>query len=113
MEVGEMDKEYNDFIGDMMKESGQDFKGNGKPLPKDYMEKDVFQNFQKIAKDAGFLPPWLRLQKEIAALVHSAKTGNDIEMVNTKIRKHNTICPPPMQKRLISLKNLEKAKRIW
>lgn len=110
-----MDREYNDPIGDMMKESSQKkaFKGNGKPLPKDYLQQDVFQNFQKIAKDAGFLPPWLRLQKEIATLVHSAKTGLDIETINNKIKKHNTICPAPMQKHLISLKNIEKAKKNW
>lgn len=110
-----MDREYNDPIGDMLKESARkdEFKGNGKPLSKDYLQKDVFQNFQKIAKDAGFLPPWLRLQKEIAALVHRANTEADIEEINTKIKKHNTICPQPMQKYLISLEGLEKAKEKW
>lgn len=110
-----MDREYNDPIGDMMKQSDrkEEFKGNGKPLAKGYLKQDVFQNFQEIAKDAGFLPPWLRLQKEIATLVHSAKTETDIEAINTKIKKHNTICPAPMQKHLITLNNLEKAKNIW
>lgn len=110
-----MDREYNDPIGDMLKESARKdaSKGNGKPLSKDYLQQDVFQNFQRIAKDAGFLPPWLRLQKEIATLVHVAKTEDDLEVINTKIRKHNTICPPPMQKYLVSLGNLEKAKLNW
>ncbi|ASK64053.1 hypothetical protein CFK37_18770 [Virgibacillus phasianinus] len=109
------DREYRDFIGEMIEASGKkdEFKGNGKPLPKDYMKRDVFQNFQKTAKDAGFLPPWLKLQKEISLLVHAAETESDIEAINKKIRKHNGMCPAPMQKRLVTLNNLEKAKEIW
>lgn len=110
-----MDRKYNDLIGDMIKASDNkdEFKGNGQPLPKNYMKKDVFQSFQEKAKDAGFLPPWLELQKEIAILVHAAKTEDDIELINTKIKKHNNICPAPMQKNLVSLINIEKAKKFW
>lgn len=107
-----MNGEYNDLIGDILKQSGK-IQGKGKPLPKDYLEKDVFQNFQKVAKDAGFLPPWLQLQNEITELVHACQTEEDLERINAKIRKHNKICPPPMQKYPISFSNIEKAKNIW
>lgn len=112
-----MDRKYNDFIGDIIKDNNyeyeKDLPGKGKPLPKDYMQKDTFQHFQKIAKDAGFLPPWLELQKEIRALIQSAKTEKDIEKINSKIKKHNRNCPSPMQKKLVSLSDLEEIKKNW
>ncbi|SER01757.1 DUF1992 domain-containing protein [Piscibacillus halophilus] len=112
-----MDKKYNDLIGDMIKKNNyeyeKDLPGKGKPLPKDYMEKDTLQHFQKIAKDAGFLPPWLKLQKEISALIQTAETERDIKIINKKIKKYNGICPTPMQRSLVSLDHLEKAKNIW
>ncbi|GAA0614785.1 hypothetical protein GCM10009001_35080 [Virgibacillus siamensis] len=111
-----MDEKYNDFIGDMMQENQDDYKnlpGKGKPLPKENVQMDTFQRFQKTVKDAGFLPPWLELQKEIAALLQTAETESDLDEINLKIRKHNRICPIPMQKNLVSLTNLEKAKKIW
>ena len=112
-----MDRKYNDLIGDILEGSGEkdnfNYKGKGKPLSKEYLEKDTFQNFQKIAKDAGYLPPWLKLQKEISNLVHLCKTENDVEMINEKIRKYNSICPTQMQKYPISLNGIEKAKEIW
>jgi|SRR5690606_32913765 len=112
-----MDRKYNDLIGDILEGAGEkdnfNYKGKGKPLPKEYLEKDIFQNFQKIAKDAGFLPPWLELQKEISALVHSCKTEKDVSTINKKIKKYNSICPVQMQKYLISLDGIEKAKKVW
>ena len=112
-----MDKKYNDLIGDILENSGEKDNytgvGKGKPLSKSYNKRDILQNFQEKAKEAGFLPPWLKLQKEIAVLVHSAETENDIKSINKKIKKYNTMCPAPMQKSRISLDNLNKAKRIW
>lgn len=112
-----MDRKYNDLIGDILSSSGEKDKHNekwkGKPIPKDYLEMDTFQHFQKIAKDAGYLPPWLKLQKEISQLVCSCKTEQDIKAINEKIRKYNTICPTQMQKNLITLEELDKAKGIW
>lgn len=111
-----MERQYRDIMGERIKESDTDFKnlpGKGKPLPKDYLQKDTFQHFQKIAKDSGFLPPWLKLQKEIASLLHTAKTETDIEEINTKIKKYNRMCPNPMQKGLVSLSNLERVKKNW
>lgn len=112
-----MDRKYNDLIGDILEESGEKDNytgaGKGKPLPKRYMERDLLQNFQEKAKEAGFLPAWLELQKEIALLVHAAETKKDIKLINKKNKKYNTICPPPMQKSLISLDHLDRAKRVW
>src|SRR5699024_2219807 len=112
-----MDKKYNDLIGDILENSGEKDNytgvGKGKPLSKSYNKRDILQNFQEKAKEAGFLPPWLKLQKEIAVLVHSAETENDIKSINKKSKKYNTMCPAPMQKSRISLDNLNKAKRIW
>ncbi|WP_077325515.1 DnaJ family domain-containing protein [Virgibacillus siamensis] len=111
-----MSEKHNDFIGDMMRENQDDYNnlpGKGKPLPKENLQMDTFQRFQKTAKDAGFLPPWLKLQKEIASLLKTAKTEKDLEDINSKIKKHNRICPIPMQKNLVSFVNLEKAKDNW
>ncbi|MFC5734646.1 DnaJ family domain-containing protein [Cytobacillus gottheilii] len=110
-----MEREYNDLIGDILKNTGEkdQVKGKGKPLPKDYLERDVYQNFQKIAKDAGYLPEWLKLQKQISESIHQCQSEEDIKAINEKIMKHNKICPPPMQKNLISLENLAQAKKIW
>ncbi len=112
-----VDKKYNDLIGDILEAAGEkdnfDLKGAGKPLPKGYVERDVFQNFQQIAKDAGYLPYWLKLQKEIATMVHAAKTEKDIKKINKKIKEYNTACPSSMQKLPVELDKLEDAKTIW
>lgn len=112
-----MDRKYNDLIGEMLEASGEkdniNYKGKGKPLSKDYLKMDTFQHFQKIAKEAGYLPPWLELQKEIAQLVHSCKTEADVKLINKKIRKHNKICPVQMQRNTIRLEDLEEAKKKW
>lgn len=112
-----MTRKYNDLIGDILESSGEkdnyQGEGFGKPLPKRYVEQDIFQNFQEKAKEAGFLPPWLKLQKEISELIGGAETESDIQVINKKINKYNTICPPPMQKAHIRLSRLEAAKDIW
>jgi len=112
-----MDKKYRDFIGDILSASGEkdnyQGKGKGKPLSKKYVEKDIFQNFQEKAKDAGYLPAWLQLQKEISALIDDAKTHEDVDIINEKVRKYNQICPPPMQKMRVFLDELDRAKKQW
>ncbi|HLS36298.1 MAG TPA: DnaJ family domain-containing protein [Bacillota bacterium] len=110
-----MGRKYNDLIGGILASTGEkdNFKGKGKPLPKRYVEQDLFQNFQEKAKDAGFLPPWLKLQKEISTLVEIAETEEDIKKVNKKVRKYNLNCPPPMQKLPVRLKDLEQTKKVW
>lgn len=110
-----MERKYNDLIGDILDNSGEkdNYKGKGKPIPKEYLQMDLYQRFQKIAKDSGYLPPWLKLQKEISQLVHSCKTEQDVEIINNKISKYNKICPSQLQKSPISLAGVEKAKEIW
>ncbi|MGN7388398.1 DnaJ family domain-containing protein [Sporosarcina sp. SAFN-015] len=119
---------YNDLIGDMLKkrenENGmENLKGFGKPLPKEYFSGDTFQHFQKIAKDAGYKPHWLKLQHEIsgminelAALSPSGEQGilqKRVIEINEKIAEHNRHCPPPMLKGRISLDSIDRAKEIW
>lgn len=119
---------YNDLIGDMLKgrekEGGmENLKGFGKPLPKEYFSGDTFQHFQRIAKDAGYKPHWLKLQHEISGMIHEIATQASnskqadlqkrLEVVNEKIAEHNRHCPPPMLKGRISLDSLDKAKEIW
>lgn len=110
-----MDREYNDLIGDILKSTDDNdrMKGKGEPLSESYMKRDVYQNFQKVARDSGFLPHWLKLQKEIAELVSTCKTEDDVEIINSKIKKYNEICPTPFQRGMIRLNNLERAKEIW
>lgn len=110
-----MERKYNDLIGDILEASGEkdNFKGKGKPISKEYLQMDTYQHFQRIAKDAGYLPPWLKLQKEISELVHACKTEDDIKIINKKIKKYNKICPFQMQKYPISLNGIEKAKEVW
>ncbi|KMK77861.1 hypothetical protein AB990_03610 [Alkalihalobacillus pseudalcaliphilus] len=100
----------------MLKNSEQkgDLKGKGKPFAQDFMQRDVFQNFQEKAKDAGFLPEWLKLQKEISVLIYAAQTEEDIDKINEKIKKYNLQCPIPMQRtRVFGLEGLDKAKNTW
>ncbi|MBP2239594.1 hypothetical protein J2Z40_000147 [Cytobacillus eiseniae] len=112
-----MEREYNDLIGDIMKQAGEkdnlQLKGMGKPLSKDYLQMDTFQHFQKIAKDAGYLPEWIKLQKEISQLVHSCSSEKDVEVINKRIKKYNKICPHQLQKAPISLEHLNKYKKVW
>ena len=79
---------YNDLMGDILKKHAQDggmdnLKGQGKPLSKEYFSGDTFQHFQKLAKDAGFKPHWLKLQHEIrdeiSALAKSTSTNPTTE----------------------------------
>lgn len=110
-----MEKKYNDLIGEILERSGEkdryQEKWRGKPLPKDYLKMDTFQHFQKIAKDAGYLPPWLKLQKEISALVQSCKNADEIKTINKKIKAYNKICPLPLQKPMIRYEQIEEAKK--
>lgn len=110
-----MARQYNDLIGDILEASGEkdNLKGKGKPLSKEYLQMDTFQHFQKIAKDAGHLPPWLTLQKEIFQLLDTCQSESDVDAVNEKIRTYNLSCPPPMQRGLVTLENVEKAKESW
>lgn len=110
-----MEKKYNDFIGDILdaaKEKNKQFEGSGKPLSKDSLKMDTYEHFLKIAKDAGYLPSWIKLKKEISELMHTCQTEKDVQTINKKISKYNKICPNSMQRNPISLEKLERAKKF-
>jgi len=119
---------YNDLIGDILKEytkkGGMDnLPGHGKPLSPEYFSGDTFQHFQRIAKDAGYKPHWLKLQHEIRDEVnaiaaiqrqdHETDLELQLEKLNGEIVEYNKSCPPPMQKKSVSLGNIEAAIGHW
>ncbi|GKV54686.1 hypothetical protein NCCP2222_06330 [Sporosarcina sp. NCCP-2222] len=119
---------YNDLIGDILKRHTDDggmenLKGQGKPLSKEYFSGDTFQHFQKIAKDAGYKPHWLKLQHEIRDELNdisfqmkqdaSLDMQERIQQVNEKIAEHNKHCPPPFVKGKVSVQSVETAKNFW
>ncbi|WP_318614099.1 DnaJ family domain-containing protein [Sporosarcina sp. YIM B06819] len=116
---------YNDLMGDILKkhtaEGGMDnLKGQGKPLSQEYFSGDTFQHFQRIAKDAGYKPHWLKLQHDIrdevmaiAASPLSAELETRIDQLNSKIFAYNQSCPPPMQKGSVSLATIQSAIERW
>ena len=133
MRLLRMDEEFfnkplNDLVGDILRDyektGGMDnLKGQGKPLSEDYFSGDIFQHFQKIAKDAGFKPHWLKLQHEIRDelkdIAEKKKNGqkNDLNFrvtkVNEKIIAYNKSCPPPMQNGQVRLDTIEAAIERW
>ncbi|MDI2587374.1 MULTISPECIES: DnaJ family domain-containing protein [unclassified Psychrobacillus] len=128
MEKENFNKPSNDLIGDILrnyeKTGGMDnLKGQGKPLPDEYFSGDIFQHFQKIAKDAGFKPHWLKLQHAIRdELKDIAKKYADgqkdglqfrVTKVNEKIIEYNKSCPPPMQKGVVRLETIDVSSQMW
>ena len=98
--------------------------GFGKPLPKNLFSGDIYNNFLKTAKEAGYLPPFVALQKEIkqemAKLLKMIEAGSAeeeinhiIDEMNIKVKKYNMECPTSMQKMLISLEDIELHAKIW
>ena len=98
--------------------------GFGKPLPKSFFKGDTYTNFLKTAKEAGYLPSWIKLQKEIrdeigSVLISKKENApetvmlNSIIKINEKIVKYNRECPPNMQKGRVSLENIEKQHDNW
>jgi Domain of unknown function (DUF1992) len=98
--------------------------GFGKPLPKNLFSGDIYSNFLKTAKEAGYLPPFVELQKDIkqdmAKLIKLIDDGTSEEKINrfiddmnVKVKKYNIECPTSMQKMLISLEDIELHAKIW
>ncbi|MBD7944784.1 DnaJ family domain-containing protein [Psychrobacillus sp. FSL K6-2684] len=118
----------NDLMGDILrnyeKTGGmENLKGAGKPLSEEYFKGDIFQHFQKVAKDAGYKPHWLKLQHEIRdelqhiATKYAQGLNEDLHFrvtkVNEKILAYNKSCPPPMQKSTVKLESVENALNRW
>jgi hypothetical protein len=107
----------------------EDIKSNpgfGKPLPSRLFKGDIYSNFLNTAREQGFQPPWVTLQKEIkiqiASLLSFMETepegeakglGKKVEEINVKIRKYNFSCPPQLQKRLVKLETLKQQAKNW
>ncbi|MDQ0174773.1 DnaJ family domain-containing protein [Bacillus chungangensis] len=128
----ELSNKNNDHV-DLMAQIYQDFEKNedmksnpgfGKPLPKNLFKGDVYQNFLNTAKNAGYLPPWIKEQKEIKEKLSAllpfieensaeAKIANMIAEINEKIKKYNKMCPPQMQRGMINADNVRKQYELW
>ena len=128
MDKDSFNKPSSDLMGDILKEyaktGGMDnLKGMGKPISEDYLSRDIYQNFQKIAKDAGFKPHWLKLQHEIRDELKDIAKKNvsgekedlyiRVTKVNEKIMEYNKACPPPMQKGTVRLETIDTASSRW
>lgn len=98
--------------------------GFGKPFPKSFFSGDTYSNFLNIAKNAGYLPPWINLQKEIREKIAltlkmieqnaiESKIKDFIDEINVKIAKYNDTCPPNMQRGRINLENIVSQYKFW
>ncbi len=98
--------------------------GYGKPLPKTILHGSIYDSFLNTAKQAGYLPPWIKLQQEIRILVSQAvalKSANDfdrdlqsyINEINEKVAKYNSICPSHLQRVLFTEELLEQQYDRW
>lgn len=97
--------------------------GYGKPLPKTILHGSIYDNFLNTAKQAGYLPPWIKLQQDIRKLVSQAVTlkssnvdGNletYINEINEKVAKYNSICPSHLQRVLVTEELLEQQYDRW
>lgn len=124
----ENDNPYHDLIGDILKNSEDGgsvahLEGAGKPLPKTYLSGDTFQHFQRIAKEAGYKPEWLKRQHEIRDDLINIASGTKpleakalkkhVKEINQKISKYNRICPPPFLKGKVSADTIYDAYKFW
>lgn len=98
--------------------------GYGKPLPKTVLHGSIYDSFLNTAKQAGYLPPWIKLQQDIGKLVSKAvilKSSIDYEgdlqsyinEINEKVVKYNSICPSHLQRGLITEELLEQQYDHW
>ncbi|MDP4147457.1 MAG: DUF1992 domain-containing protein [Bacillota bacterium] len=113
-----MTKDYN------LDEEIKKHPGFGKPLPKNLLKGDIYSNFLNTAKEAGYLPTWISLQKEIRESIAltltlieqntiESKIVDSINEINEKIKKYNIQCPPNMQRGRISLESISKQYQFW
>ena len=111
-------KEYS------LDEDAKKLPGFGKPLPSHLFKGDMYSNFLNQAKNAGYLPPFVDLQKQIRAQLEVVKKlilenqkeselEKVIDEINAKIKKYNECCPPKMQRGKVTLAGIERACEIW
>ncbi|WP_054950652.1 DnaJ family domain-containing protein [Numidum massiliense] len=99
-----------------------DLPGKGKPIAKESLQGDTFNN---VLKNANFLPPWLELQHDIrdaiGTLLERIKRDDpalnvnaEIKAINKKIKKYNFDCPTPvLQKAPITADNIQRQYEYW
>ena len=98
--------------------------GYGKPLPKTVLHGSIYDSFLNTAKQAGYLPPWIKLQQDIRKLLSQAvnmKSSGDFEgsllsyinEINEKVTKYNAICPSHLQRGLITEELMEQQYESW
>ena len=115
---------YDPNASNLDLEEAKKLPGFGKPLPKNLFSGDIYNNFLKTAKEAGYLPPFVALQKEIrlemVKLLKMIETESKeeeinslIDEMNNKIKKYNMECPKSMQKMLINLEDIELHSKVW
>ncbi|NJP38414.1 hypothetical protein [Alkalicoccus luteus] len=105
--------EYRDPIGDIIKQADAEPKQKGKRLSAEYRSMDVYQQFQKTAREQGFLPEWVKLRKKVHAALLQAETDTDMDNVNFLIRLYNQKCPSQLQKGLVTLESKTWALSNW
>ncbi|MGE6378739.1 DnaJ family domain-containing protein [Peribacillus muralis] len=121
--VNWMDQIFRDYEKDGGLKNNPGF---GKPLPESVLSGNMYDDFLSKAKDAGFLPLWIKWQKEIrqelsevVSLRKMNGEGDDmlltrrIEEINEKVRTYNAICPPKMQRREIEWATIESQFEKW
>ncbi|MFJ7753477.1 DnaJ family domain-containing protein [Peribacillus muralis] len=121
--VNWMDQIFRDYEKDGGLKNNPGF---GKPLPESVLSGNMYDDFLSKAKDAGFLPLWIKWQKEIrqelsevVSLRKMNGEGEDmlltrrIEEINEKVRTYNAICPPKMQRREIEWATIESQFEKW
>ncbi|MGE7765082.1 DnaJ family domain-containing protein [Peribacillus sp. NPDC096540] len=119
--VNWMDQIFRDYEKDGGLKNNAGF---GKPLPKSALSGNMYDNFLTKAKDAGFLPLWIKWQKEIreelSDVVRLKKMNSSepeltkrIEDINEKVRTYNGICPIQMQRREIEWESIEVQYEKW
>lgn len=113
-----------DWLGDIIKKDEQKevkLKGMGKPLSRDVLEGNVLD---RTVKNAGYLPEWVALQREVRDRLHKVtplldhetlpiKIADEIEAINIIIKKHNKICPTSMQKMPVSIEDFKSHINRW
>ncbi|GEK58966.1 DUF1992 domain-containing protein [Marinococcus halophilus] len=119
---------YRDPIGELIREHEKkggfdNLQGRGEPLSKEYLQNDTFDT---LLKRNGFVPSWVRLQREIREELEKVlnqqlykkasehRIKKEISKINKKIRRYNQLCPTPgLQRCLIEIDSIQGQYENW
>lgn len=119
---------YRDPVGELIREHERkggfdNLPGRGRPLSKEYLKSDTFDT---LLKRNGFVPSWVRLQREIRQelgqmleeqaieAISERRIKKEISRINKKVRRYNQLCPAPsLQRHLIEKENLHRQYESW